>query len=43
VKESGGVVSNFKGEPFSIYMKEIIASNGKIHQEMIQTLNKNKG
>jgi len=43
VKESGGVVSNFKGEPFSFYMKEIIASNGKIHQEMIQTLEKNKG
>jgi len=37
-EEAGAKISDFKGNRFSIYMKEILASNGKIHQEMIQVL-----
>ncbi len=38
VTEAGGQVTDFSGGPFSIYMKEILATNGKIHQEMIEVL-----
>ncbi len=38
VEEAGGKVTDFLGGPFNIYLKEILASNGKIHQEMIEVL-----
>ncbi len=38
VAEAGGTVSTFSGEKFSIYGKEILASNGLVHDEMISTL-----
>ena len=38
VEEAGGKVSNYGGQPFSIYGKEIVASNGIIHQEMVSVL-----
>jgi myo-inositol-1(or 4)-monophosphatase len=38
VEEAGGKVTDFLGGPFNIYSKEILASNGKIHQEMIEVL-----
>ncbi|MDX1412265.1 MAG: inositol monophosphatase family protein [Nitrospirales bacterium] len=38
VEEAGGKVTHYKGEPFSIYGKEIVASNGIIHQEMVSAL-----
>jgi len=38
VTEAGGKVTDFSGEPFNIYLKEILASNGKIHQQMIKVL-----
>jgi myo-inositol-1(or 4)-monophosphatase len=38
VMEAGGKVTDFSGEPFNIYLKEILASNGKIHQQMIDVL-----
>lgn len=38
VKEAGGRVTDFKGNPFSIYSKEILASNGRIHVEMVEVL-----
>ena len=34
IQEAGGKISNYKGEPVSIYDKEILASNGLIHDEM---------
>jgi myo-inositol-1(or 4)-monophosphatase len=40
VEEAGGRVSDFEGKPFSIYGKQIIASNGKIHREMVDVLRK---
>jgi len=38
VEESGGNVTNYDGEPYNIYGQTIIASNGLIHQEMIEVL-----
>jgi len=40
VVEAGGMVSDFSGRTFNIHAKEILASNGKIHQEMIKVLAK---
>lgn len=39
VEEAGGKITDFKGFPTDIYSKEIVASNGKIHDEMIKVLN----
>jgi myo-inositol-1(or 4)-monophosphatase len=39
VKEAGGMITDFKGGEFSIYKGEMLASNGLIHQEMINILN----
>jgi myo-inositol-1(or 4)-monophosphatase len=36
--EAGGTVTGFKGEPFSVYLKPYLVSNGKIHQQMISIL-----
>jgi myo-inositol-1(or 4)-monophosphatase len=40
VREAGGAVTNFRGRPGSIYEREVIASNGLIHPEMIAVLEK---
>ena len=33
-EEAGARITDFQGNPFSTYMKEILASNGRIHGEM---------
>ena len=38
VEEAGGRVTNFKGEPFRVDYKEIVASNGLIHEEMTEAI-----
>ncbi len=38
VQEAGGKVTDFLGNPYSIYQKPILASNGMIHDEMLQVL-----
>ena len=38
VVEAGGVTTDFRGGPFSIYSGEILASNGLIHQEMLEVM-----
>lgn len=38
VTEAGGRLSNFDGNDFSVYTPEIIASNGLIHERMIEVL-----
>lgn len=38
LEEAGGRVTNFDGGPFSVYGKQIIASNGLIHDEMAAVL-----
>lgn len=39
VEEAGGRITNFKGLPTDIYSKEVVASNRRIHDEMIRVLN----
>ena len=38
ITEAGGRVTDFQGQPFNIYSEEILASNGLIHEEMLQTI-----
>jgi myo-inositol-1(or 4)-monophosphatase len=38
LEEAGGRVTDFKGGPFSVYLKEILASNGLLHEEMVALL-----
>lgn len=39
VEEAGGKVTNLKGDPFSPYQPGIIATNGLIHDELVQIVN----
>lgn len=39
VREAGGIVTNFLSKEFSVYEKEIVASNSLVHQSMIDVLN----
>src|SRR5260370_11026464 len=36
VREAGGVVGNFSGGPFDISSREVLASNGLIHEELLK-------
>ena len=38
VTEAGGRVSNYAGEPLSIYKPPIVASNGLLHEQMMRVL-----
>jgi len=38
VEEAGGKVSNFTGDPMTIYNKDILATNTLIHDQMIEVL-----
>jgi myo-inositol-1(or 4)-monophosphatase len=38
VKESNGALSDFRNKKLSIFGSEIVASNGLIHDEMIDVL-----
>jgi myo-inositol-1(or 4)-monophosphatase len=38
ITEAGGRVTDLRGQPFNIYSEEILASNGLIHEEMLQTI-----
>ena len=38
VTEAGGKVTGLSGQPFSIYSSEVVASNGLIHEEMLQAI-----
>ena len=39
VEEAGGRVSDFKGNKFSHYQPHVLATNGKIHEEMLELIN----
>ena len=39
VEEAGGKVTDFKGEYYSPYQPHIIATNGKIHEELVSIVN----
>lgn len=36
--EAGGTITDFEGKPYSIYTRELAASNGKIQAEMLQVI-----
>lgn len=36
--EAGATVTDFANRPYRIYLKEILATNGRIHREMIEVL-----
>lgn len=38
VLEAGGQVSNFNGDPFSVFDKETLATNGLIHKDMLSVI-----
>jgi myo-inositol-1(or 4)-monophosphatase len=40
VTEAGGRVTDFRGGEFSNYKPEIVASNGLIHEQMIEVIKK---
>jgi myo-inositol-1(or 4)-monophosphatase len=40
VAEAGGRVTDFAGRPFSNYNREVLASNGLVHERMIEVLNR---
>lgn len=42
VAEAGGLVTKFDGQPFDIQTPECLASNGRIHDEMIAVLAKRR-
>ena len=42
VEEAGGRVTDFKGDPFSIYQHKVLATNGLIHAEMLDVINARK-
>jgi myo-inositol-1(or 4)-monophosphatase len=41
VQEAGGIITNFDGEPYSVFDKQTLATNGHIHNEMLRLI-KNK-
>jgi myo-inositol-1(or 4)-monophosphatase len=38
IREAGGVVTDFAGAPSSIYKKQVVATNGIIHEAMLRVL-----
>ena len=38
IEEAGGKLTNFSGSTFDLYQKQIVTSNGKIHNEMLEVL-----
>ena len=38
VEEAGGRLSDFSGKPFGIYGEQTLATNGKIHKEMLRVM-----
>lgn len=41
VQEAGGRLTDFRGKTLSIYEQELVASNGHIHEAMLNILNEN--
>ncbi len=42
VEEAGGKVTDFDGNPYSPYQPRILATNGKIHDELLDVVNNRK-
>lgn len=41
VEEAGGLVTNFSGQKIDVFSKEILASNVKVHNQMLEILRRN--
>jgi myo-inositol-1(or 4)-monophosphatase len=41
VEEAGGKVTDFEGNPYSPYQPHIVATNGKIHSDLLGWINNN--
>ena len=39
IEEAGGKVTDFEGKPWSIDSKDVLATNGKIHEEILKIIN----
>lgn len=39
VQEAGGTVTDFEGNPFSVYQPHVLATNGKIHEQLRAVIN----
>ncbi len=39
VEEAGGKVTDFEGNKFSVYQHRVLATNGKIHDDMLRVIN----
>jgi len=42
VQEAGGTMSDFSGNTFSVWKKEVLASNGRIHDSMLRIMQKTR-
>ena len=42
VEEAGGKVTDFSGNDYSVYQPQLLATNGKIHEEMLAVINNQK-
>lgn len=42
VEEAGGKVTDLAGNKFSVYQHKVLATNGKIHDEMLEVINNRK-
>jgi len=42
VEEAGGKVTDHEGNKFSVYQHKVLATNGKIHDEMLEVINNRK-
>lgn len=42
VEEAGGKVTDFKGEHYSPYQPHLVATNGKIHDDLLEVINDRK-
>lgn len=42
VEEAGGKVTDFEGNKFSPYQHRIVATNGKVHEELLEMINNRK-
>jgi myo-inositol-1(or 4)-monophosphatase len=38
--EAGGRLTDYQGEPYCIYLKQIVASNGLIHEQMLKVIDR---
>ena len=39
LKEAGGRITNFDGSPCTMTSKQVVASNGKVHEELLTIVN----